>query len=319
MAGSRNRRTAVLAVLAVATADTCLAIPSCEAFIQPFTYPCQSIRRPWTVSARHTNALNGSSVNTGDEDESEAVEIERKRLESILGSVGGSGVESEDSPAGWDEQLSAGPPPLTTIGRERLETEVALLRSLVDSDGAIARLWELWYHERGPGPAAELSATDILVARGPSSYAVAEDMLRKLIAREGVYWTEAVNRLATLLFLQGRFDESKEACEVVLSVKPWHFGALSGIVMVCQGLNDLDGVVGWAGQRMPPLEAELSAVMGDGDMKDTRTEWVERMVNVAQKRLRLAEQEVQESFLDSSVADNKEGAILDDEKDGAWE
>ena len=34
-----------------------------------------------------------------------------------------------------------------------------------------------------------------------------------------------------ILFLQGRYDDSVEMCLKVLELKPWHFGALSGIVM----------------------------------------------------------------------------------------
>lgn len=314
MAGPRRR--AVFLVLAAATADKCLSISPCEAFVRPSL--CKATRCPGLATARFGMTRPNEDGDDAQNNDRDAVEAERKRLEALAGDGGGN-IADKAQDGTWDEQLAAGPPPLTAIGRERLETEVALLESLEDGNGAVDRLWELWYHERGPGPAAELAATDMLVARGPGSFDVAEDMLRKLIRREGIYWTEAVNRLATLLFLQRKFQESKEACEAVLRVKPWHFGALSGIVMVCQGINDMEGVVGWAGQRMPPLQAELSPVMGDGVVRETRSEWVERMVEEARKRLRIAERDVQESFLGLETGDSNEGAILGDNDDGAWE
>ena len=44
----------------------------------------------------------------------------------------------------------------------------------------------------------------------------AEQVLRDLIEENGIHWVEPVNRLATLLYMQGRLEESKHLCEVVL-------------------------------------------------------------------------------------------------------
>jgi len=45
-------------------------------------------------------------------------------------------------------------------------------------------------------------------------------------------------RLATLYYLQGKFKESIAMCELVLDVKPWHFGCLSGITLCYAELGD---------------------------------------------------------------------------------
>ena len=42
-------------------------------------------------------------------------------------------------------------------------------------------------------------------------------------------FSEAHNKLATLLFLMGQFDESVKECEEVLRRIPHHFGALNGL------------------------------------------------------------------------------------------
>ena len=46
--------------------------------------------------------------------------------------------------------------------------------------------------------------------------------------------------MATILFLQGNYEESVELCLKVLDLKPWHFGALSGIVMCYSRLGNAE-------------------------------------------------------------------------------
>ena len=76
-------------------------------------------------------------------------------------------------------------------------------------------------------------------------------------------WVEPINRLATLLFYQGQLEESKKLCEFVLKHKPWHFGCQTGIVTVCQQLNDTAGVEYWSAKRMPPLQEEEQKMTKD--------------------------------------------------------
>ena len=220
------------------------------------------------------------------------------------------------------------PPPLTTIGRSRCEAEISSLSSLIDSDDALSDLWTLWFAERGPRASQELMMAEQFAMGGPKYWEKAEEKLRKLIDEHGVHWSEPVNRLATLLYQQGRLRESKELCEVVLAVKPWHFGALSGIVMVCAGLGDANAARMWADRRLPPLRP-------DGDTTERRVEWVERTVREATKSLKRAEDMLQKEFehcdeevdadrngrksnTSSSVAPPK-SIVVDDDFDDAWQ
>ena len=44
-------------------------------------------------------------------------------------------------------------------------------------------------------------------------------------------WAEAVNKLATVLYLQGRPEESIRYCQQVVALKPDHFGAWNGMAI----------------------------------------------------------------------------------------
>ncbi|EEC50652.1 predicted protein, partial [Phaeodactylum tricornutum CCAP 1055/1] len=94
-------------------------------------------------------------------------------------------------------------------------------------DDSVSNLWTLWYQERGVKAAAQLGEAEVLTGN-PRGWIKAEAILRELISEYGVYWTEPVNRLATLYYIQGRLEEAEVLCKIVLQLKPWHFGALSG-------------------------------------------------------------------------------------------
>lgn len=207
------------------------------------------------------------------------------------------------------------PPPLTTIGRARLDAEMECLSGLMDSDEPLSDLWTLWFEERGPSAAKELKAAEQLSMNGPQYWDEAEIKLRALIEEHGVHWAEPVNRLATLMYLQGRLKESKELCEIVLAVKPWHFGALSGVVMVCAGLSDVSGARMWADRRLPPLRP-------DGDTTERRILWVERAVKEALRAEQRAERRVWEDVENDEKekeAISKSIVMDDSEGDDAWQ
>jgi hypothetical protein len=211
-----------------------------------------------------------------------------------------------------DELLDT--PPLTTIGRARLDAEMECLSGLMDSDEPLSDLWTLWFEERGAAAARELKAAEVLSMSGPQYWDEAEAKLRDLIEEHGVHWAEPVNRLATLMYLRGRLKESKELCEIVLAVKPWHFGALSGVVMVCAGLSDVSGARLWADRRLPPL-------LPDGDTTERRMLWVERAVKEALRAEQRAERRVWEDVENDD--DNRKGGnksiVMDDADDDAWQ
>lgn len=179
-------------------------------------------------------------------------------------------------------------PPLTTIERERREVEIQLLLRLLDGDEAVSDIWTLWFGERGSSAAQKLVRADELTNRGPASWQHAEDILQGLITEHGVYWVEPVNRLATLYYMQGRLEEAETLCQCVLAVKPWHFGALSGIVMIYAAQADSEKARLWASSRLPTF-APTGA-------NRRRIAWTEKAVESAKESLENAEARIKDIF-----------------------
>jgi hypothetical protein len=190
---------------------------------------------------------------------------------------------------------------LTTSRRQRLEREIELLKrldpahrdnnvgysDLQNQELVVSELWSLWYGERGPLNERKLHEIEEQLV-DPSQWPDAEKKYLNLIREhccgaDGSVdhpdlsnWVEPANRLATLLFLMGRLSESKQWCERILIVKPWHIGALSGIVMVCMKLSDKEGAIKYSLMGLPNLSPQ---------MRSARDEWVRRNVQLAEKNL----------------------------------
>ena len=179
-------------------------------------------------------------------------------------------------------------PPLTTIERERRMAEMQLLSQLEHGDEALGDLWTLWFQERGAEAQARLLQAEELTGMGPASWDEAEEVLCDLIDVYGVYWAEPVNRLATLYYMQGNLDQAEALCKIVLAVKPWHFGALSGLVMVYAGQHNVEEARRWAARRLPVYASEGS--------NRRRLEWVQKAVANAQDSLQTAERRLKEMF-----------------------
>jgi len=185
-----------------------------------------------------------------------------------------------------------------------------------DDGPAVAALWEFWFRERGESAAAELraceadayrmAASDFLRAKSgarplpendpANRWAEVEDRMRDLARSHGIKgpagvsagaaggrvdaysWVEPLNRLATLLFQRGRYEESARACRAILTERPWHFGALSGIVMCYRNLGENDKADRvWAPRCMPRLDPV--------DNYRRRRDWVKRNVEDAERTL----------------------------------
>jgi hypothetical protein len=234
-----------------------------------------------------------------EEDDAFDVEAFRRRLESLVGSGGDIPPRPTSRPVRRKEfkvkptasspplRIALPPaPPLTTLDRERRLVEQDYLAALQDSDEALTDLWDLWFQERGKEAADRLLAAEELTGAGPSHWPKAEQVLKDLMEEHGVYWVEPVNRLATLYYMQGRLEESETLCQMVLAVKPWHFGALSGIVMVYAGLHDSEKARQWAARRLPTF-----APTGPNRR---RMAWVETALQDSQLSLEEGEKRVRE-------------------------
>ena len=77
---------------------------------------------------------------------------------------------------------------------------------------AIANIWEHWFGEEGKKQNGYLKTAG-------GNAAVLKDLME-----EYPDWAEPANRLATLRYMEGEFEESVDLCLRVLRLKPWHFG-----------------------------------------------------------------------------------------------
>jgi hypothetical protein len=268
----------------------------------------------------------GMKQNNASNDRDDAFDIEaaRKKLESILESSDSEGLLRDKAHAKLPkptaarsyqtfssllEQMSLPEAPrLTSIERERREAEIKILQSLEHSDAALSDLWTLWFQERGADAAARLVKAEQL-SNHPRTWEQAEVAMLALISTYGVYWAEPVNKLATLYYMQGKMKESAALCKTVLAIKPWHFGALSGIVGVFAGLEDMEQARQWAAHRLPSLAPT-------GSPNKRREQWVQKAVSDAIESLLVAEKRLQDSFgqRDSDIVEgnNKYYNELDD-------
>lgn len=260
-----------------------------------------------------------TSKNTGSRN---FVGIERLNL-SILDATLQSyllGPDDDDDANGSSSSSSSSsrkPRPLTALEVERRETEIELLRQLRHGNGASQELWQLWYHEKGKEGAAQLQWVEHCMAALPGSggsstaasggsssssssaddgprWEDAEITLFQLIRQHGTTWVEPINRLATLYYIQGRIQEAEVLCHVVITLKPWHFGALSGLVAVYAARHELDQARHWAARRLPSWQPPSSSsqspfVVGTNSNNYSnnmrRHQWVQEATRQARFRL----------------------------------
>ena len=114
-----------------------------------------------------------------------------------------------------------------------LRAEGVLVKCLADGQPdvaplAAAGLWECWLSEAGEEARDHLERG--IEAMNAGELDSAAETFTQLMARHPG-WAEATNKLATVLYLQGRLPESIELCRRVVTLKPDHFGAWNGMAI----------------------------------------------------------------------------------------
>ena len=115
------------------------------------------------------------------------------------------------------------------------QSNSALGKALGDDDLVVRSmaedaLWAIWF--RADTPEHNQSLNQVRLAISREQLDQAEILVTRLIA-VAPHFAEAYNQRAIIYFHQGRFAESVQDCQRVLTRNPYHFGAISGMAQ-CQ-------------------------------------------------------------------------------------
>ena len=118
--------------------------------------------------------------------------------------------------------------------------EGILVRCLASNDPdtaqlAIDGLWECWLNEKGVLARAEMDTGIAAMNEGDLSGAIA---IFHDLATEHPAWAEAINKQATVLYLQGLPEQSIAFCRLAVERKPDHFGAWNGMALCAIQIED---------------------------------------------------------------------------------
>ena len=123
---------------------------------------------------------------------------------------------------------------LVELGAEETLVECLASDNLLAAQLATAGLWECWLNEEGPKARREIDK-GIRCMNGREW----EDALAIFgkLAVKYPDWAEAHNKQATVFYLMGNARHSLRLCEVVVRLKPHHFGAWNGMALCAAQLE----------------------------------------------------------------------------------
>ncbi len=157
----------------------------------------------------------------------------------------------------------------------RLDALFARLKSTDDPSDAAAvqqQIWQIWIEFEDASVSQLMRRGMSAMARGDHELAL--DAFDSLVERAPEF-AEAWNKRATVLYIMGRLDESVNDIRQTLSLEPRHFGALSGLSLIYDAVEQPEAAI-------RSLEAALEInphLYGSGDrirqlrekLKGTRT------------------------------------------------
>jgi tetratricopeptide (TPR) repeat protein len=156
-------------------------------------------------------------------------------------------VLAQDAPAGAPkpaEKAKPAPPPKPQLSRtERLNDLFARLEKARDEEeakgitGQIERIWK-----QSGSATADVIFERVGTAMNAQNFDLALDLLDTLVTLEPK-WAEAWNARATLHFMRNDYDGSVRDIVKVLELEPRHYGALAGLAMIYQTMDNIAGAV----------------------------------------------------------------------------
>lgn len=206
-------------------------------------------------------------------DESEA----RLRLESLFAPTetwDGSGVVLDLSDRTFSRST-----------KRAVEREKRLVSRLADADSdvVVPQLWNVWCSEKGMDAKREIKQCGSWINSGdPDLLERANDRV-KVLSEKFPNWAEPYNRMATIQFRLENYEAAQDIYKKALDLKPWHLGALNGMLMCHHVRGDQDGTKSWARQAFPPAGRFRDR---HGRVVHPRKIWVKKMVQEIELRQR---------------------------------
>jgi tetratricopeptide (TPR) repeat protein len=128
-------------------------------------------------------------------------------------------------------------------GDGRLDALFDRLRNTQDAGEARrteAAIWQIWLEPSDPAAGSLMKLALDAQQRGDLFGAFA---LYDAIVNLRPDYAEGWNRRATVLYLLGRYEDSRKDAERTVALEPRHFGALSGLGLIAAEKNDDDAAL----------------------------------------------------------------------------
>ena len=146
-----------------------------------------------------------------------------------------------------------------------LGAESALVKCLASQNAAAVRLatgglWECWFNEQGAAARRQIEKGTQRMNEGDLEGAM--DIFARLV-KKYPRWAEAHNKQATALYLLGNARLSYKVCQVVVELKPHHFGAWNGMALCAAQLEKWPAALDAARQALrlqPTAQANLDLI-----------------------------------------------------------
>ena len=105
---------------------------------------------------------------------------------------------------------------------------------------ATVEFWRIWFHQKGRYGMELLERSQIMYEVG--NVTQAEALLTELI-RDQPDFAEAWNRRALLYYNLEQYKKSRDDCQQVIKLIPFHFGALHGLGLCNVALGDYSAAI----------------------------------------------------------------------------
>jgi tetratricopeptide (TPR) repeat protein len=170
--------------------------------------------------------------------------------------------------ARWKHLLETGTSPQQRTALNQLvelRAEQALADCLTSPNPAAVRLatgglWECWLNEQGLAARREIEKGIKHMNEGKLEAAM--NTFSKLV-KKYPQWAEAYNKQATVLYLLGNARLSYKVCQLVVELKPHHFGAWNGMAMCAAQLGKWQAALDAARKALslqPSAQANLDLI-----------------------------------------------------------